>query len=236
MNKPCNVVDLKRIINLKYPLSIISLGRLCYSRTFPERFHIYNFKKNKVRMPFDGCITPYHDMCKLINTDFFQFSENLFAKDSYIYNKNFDIIYNHEKTTDILSITKQFNKRKYQFINYIKNSIENQHTIIFFLCYNDYPEELIYIIKNKYPELKFKVFILDWEIYSKVKPISKTFFSTYINIPKPSKDYSEWRDRETVKGKEFEKKVLYNFLIFLSEITGVKYDLEKIYNNRALSV
>ena len=234
MNKPCKKVDFNRILNLEYPIKIISLGRKCYSRTFPERFHIYNYKNDKVRMPFDGCVTPYCAMCKLINTEFTEFDENLVVEGTNILNKSLDIKYNHERTTDILSVKTQLNKRKSQFLDTINNSIQNQFTIIFFLCHNDYPEELVNIIINKYPKLKFKIFILDYEIYSTVRPIQKTYYATYINIPKPSKDYIEHSDRETSKGQQFEKKILFNFLIFLTEITGIQYDIEKIFNNRSL--
>ena len=98
MNKPCKKVDFNRILNLEYPIKIISLGRKCYSRTFPERFHIYNYKNDKVRMPFDGCVTPYCAMCKLINTEFTEFDENLVVEGTNILNKSLDIKYNHESS------------------------------------------------------------------------------------------------------------------------------------------
>tara|TARA_B100000963_G_scaffold359531_1_gene387119 strand:- start:3570 stop:4280 length:711 start_codon:yes stop_codon:yes gene_type:complete len=236
MNTPCKFINPERIINLQYPISIISLGTNCYSRTFPERFHIYNYKNDKVRMPFDGCVTPYYSMCKLINTEFTGFDENLVVTGTDIINKSLGIKYNHERTTDILSVKIQLNKRKSQFIDKINNCIQKQSTIIFFLWYNNYPKELVKIIINKYPKLKFKIFILDDNIYSRVRPIQKTYYATYINIPKPSKNYIEWADRETSEGKQFEKKVLFNFLNFITEISGVQYDTEKIFNNRCLSV
>ena len=236
MNKPCQFVDPNRIINLQYPISIISLGFGCYSRTFPERFHIYNYKNNKVRMPFDGCVTQYNAMCKLINTGFADFDENLVVKEKSIINERLNITYNHERTTDILSVKEQLNKRKVQFLDTINNCIENQSTIIFFLCYNNYPEKLVNIIINKYPKLKFKIFIRDLNIYSTVRPIQKMPYATYINIPKPNEDYIEYIHRESVGGQNFEKKVLFHFLSFISEITGIQYDIEKIFNNRSLSV
>ena len=236
MNQPCKTIDKDRIIDLKYPISIISLGKNCYSRTFPERFHIYNYKNYKVRMPFDGCVINYDAMCQLINTDFSGFDENLVIDGSNIINKKLDILYNHEKTIDLLSVKKQLNKRKLQFLETIDYSIQNESTIIFFLCHNDYPEKIVNIIINKYPKLKFKIFNLDNEIYYSIRPIIKTHYATYINIPKPSIYYIEYIHRETNKGQQFEKNVLFHFLIFINEITGIKYDIKNIFYNRSLSV
>jgi hypothetical protein len=70
-------------------------------------------------MPFDGCMIPYYAVCKLINTEFTGFNENLVVKGTDIINKSLDIVYNHERTTDILSIKTQLNKRKSQFIDKI---------------------------------------------------------------------------------------------------------------------
>ena len=236
MNKPCEKVDVNRILNLEYPIKIISLGSECYSRTFPERFHIYNYKNCKVRMAFDGCVTPYNSMCELINTEFVDFDKNLIVKDKNIVNTKLKITYNHERTTDISSIKIQLNKRKSQFLNTINSCIKDQSTIVFFLCHNDYPDKLVNIIINKYPNLKFKIFIRDFTIYSTIKSKKKTPYAMYINIPRPSTDYIEYIHRETEKGKIFEKEVLFYFLSILTEITGIKYDIEKIFNNRSLSV
>jgi hypothetical protein len=68
-NKPVRRIDISRLVELGQPLHIISLGSRCYTRTFPERFHLYNFKQNQSRMPFDGCLTTYKALCNLINTD-----------------------------------------------------------------------------------------------------------------------------------------------------------------------
>ena len=146
-----------------------------------------------------------------------------------------NITYNHERTPDISNIKTQLNKRKTQFLNTINNCISNQSIIIFFLCHNNYPEELVNIIKKKYPKLKFKIFIRDCNIYDTVRPICKTPYYVYINIPNPSKKYIEYIDNETDIGKKYEKKVLFHFLNFISEITGVQYNIEKIFNNRSLS-
>lgn len=221
--------------NSKEDFRIISLGHRCYSRTFPERFNIFDFKKNNVRMPFDGCITPYNTVCKLIDSDFKDFCNNLIIHKNDIKNQKLDIILNHENGN--LESTKiQLEKRKNQFINTIKECTKKQITIIFFLTYNEYPKQLINTIKKKYPNLIFKIFVLDWNIYSSVKPVIETTFAKYINIPKPSHNYSEHKDRETREGQNFEKIVAYSFLTYLNDIMGLHYDIENIFNNRKLKV
>ena len=92
-------VDLTRLINLGMPLHIISLGNACYSRLFPERFHIYNFKQNGVRMPFDGCVTPYKSVCDLINNDFNDIGVNLINKGKFLFDTKYNILYSHERST-----------------------------------------------------------------------------------------------------------------------------------------
>ena len=58
------------VIDLKFNFQMISLGEQCYSRVFPERFHLYDFRKTrKVRMPFDGCVTQYKEVCLLFNNE-----------------------------------------------------------------------------------------------------------------------------------------------------------------------
>tara|TARA_Y100000389_G_scaffold126976_1_gene124328 strand:- start:3691 stop:4395 length:705 start_codon:yes stop_codon:yes gene_type:complete len=225
---PIERPDIKRCIDLKSQYKIISLGYLCYSRSFPERFHLYNFKSNEVRMPFDGCNTPYDSMCYLIDTDFVDFQENLnYDAKGNIVNSKLKIIMNHERTKNISSVKVQLNKRKNQFINTIHSCIEDQSTIVFFLQHNDYPEKLINIIRNKYTGLKFKIFVLDLNTYSTIKTTKNTDYAMYINIPQP-----EGR-LVSAAGLVFEKKVLSYFLNLLSEITGIKYDISKIFNNRA---
>ena len=139
MDKPCEKVDVNRIINLEYPIKIISLGNACYSRTFPERFHLYNFKNNEVRMPFDGSGAPYDSVCELINTEFADFDKNITYERNCLRNTKLNISFVHERTKDISNLKIQLNKRKSQFLNTINSCIKDQSTIVFF-CHNDYPK------------------------------------------------------------------------------------------------
>ena len=86
MNRPCKYIDPSRIIDLGIPIQIISLGKMCYARSLPERFHIFNYKKYNTRMPFDGCVTPYESMCYLIKTNFQNISKNLIKNGKHIIN------------------------------------------------------------------------------------------------------------------------------------------------------
>lgn len=208
---------------------IISLGRVCYSRSHPSRFLIYNYKLDKVRMPFDGCTTSYEAMCNEIKTDFLNFDKDLEVEGNEIVNTKSKIRYSHEETLDIENIRAQLILRKNQFISSLQNA---KSIIVFFLTHNNYPSEIINIIQTKYPNLKFKIFTLDWSIYETEKCIIDDPLCTYINIPFPSETYSEWRDRETPIGYIYEKKVLTEFLKFLTKITGNSYDMEVHFEKR----
>jgi len=233
-NKPVRRIDISRLVELGQPLHIISLGSRCYTRTFPERFHLYNFKQNQSRMPFDGCLTTYKALCNLINTDFvgFDSSANLRIRGTNIVDIKNRITYNHEYSTDLNSISEQLKLRKSLFLNRLTGS----DYIVFFILYNDYPSDLIDIINKKFPLLKYKVFNLDFNIYKDIKPMVETEFCTYVNIPKPSENYVEHSHRETPEGIIFEKNVLIAFMEFLTKITGITYDIEGIFLNRAILV
>ena len=116
------------------------------------------------------------------------------------------------------------------------NSIKNNEIIIFFLTYNNIPEELVNIFKIKYPKLRYKIFVLDWSIYPNVKNSINTKLYKYVNIPKPNINYKQNYDHETTIGKIFEKKVLKEFTNFLKEITNIEYDIDNIFKNRRCSL
>jgi len=220
----------KPVIDLGLDCKIISLGSLCYSRTLVERFHLYDFKKTrKVRMPFDGCVTQYSSLCAMLNTNF----QNVFDKLHYKPKRNIIAtkfaIYNHEKTSSLDDFREQMAKRISQF----NEELRSTDMILFFLRYDNFPDELISIIKQNYPTLKFKIFCLN---YDSNKPTKNDEFCKFISIEKPTKDYVVWRDRETDHGKIFEKKVLSEFLMFLSDLSGKTYDLESIFSLRSRHV
>jgi hypothetical protein len=224
-------IDLKRIIDIGHPLHIISLGESCYARHIPARFHIYNFKQHKVRMPFDGCFTPYKAVCELLQTDFYDFGINLINKTNYLLDTKYNIKYNHELTSDINSVSRQLILRKTCFLE----CINSDKFIVFFLVYKYHPTELINIINQKYPTLKYRIFNLDNTIYNEIRPDLVTEYCHYVNIPKPNSEYILWEDHETPIGKIFEKKVLTAFMAFLTNITNISYDIHTIFSNRSRS-
>lgn len=233
-------VSTRKTIDLGAPIHIIPLGNSCYSRVHPERFHLFDFKKNnKVRMPFDGCKTPYHTMCHLIETDFANYDRNPLKIDSRgaVVDELLGIHYEHERTKDISSIKEQLNKRKSQFMNTINNSIKNKSIIVFFLVHEGYPQRLVDILVKKYPSLNFNIFNLDTTIYTKIKPIQEKQHVTYVNIPKPNNEYKmDEKSAESGKGQIFERKILNAFLSFLTKISGVTYNAGEIFNHRDLRV
>ena len=213
-----------------FDCKIISLGQQCYSRTHPERFHLYDFKKTReVRMPFDGCITPYSELCAILNTNFQNVFDGLKYDKKVIKTKY--ATYNHEESLNLDDFREQMAKRISQF----NEELRSTDMIVFFLTHDNFPDELISIIKENYPTLKFKIFCLNYD-YDSNKPTKNDDFCKFISIEKPTKTYIEWRGRETSHGKVFEKKVLSEFLMFLSDLSGKTYDLESIFSLRATKV
>ena len=91
---------------------IISLGEDCFMRSLIDRYNIR--EKFKIRMPFDGSIHPYEEICRLIETDFQDYNNNIVWKNNNFYGSN-GILMNHERTTDINILKDQLNKRIEQF-------------------------------------------------------------------------------------------------------------------------
>jgi hypothetical protein len=233
MSTVTSKVDLKRVIDLGYPLHIVSLGPRCYSRSMPERFHIYNYKQNEVRMPFDGCCTPYKGMCEILNNDFFDFETNLIMKEHLILNNKYHITFNHERNTNIDVLKSNLFLRKSCFLKRINKG----DFVVFFLVHNKYPSELIDIINLKYPFLKYKIFCLDYNRYLEgVKKECETEYCQYKHIPVPTSTYDVYKNKETPNGLIFEKKVLTAFMGFLEKITNISYDIDTIFSNRSLSL
>lgn len=214
------------IIDLKFNFKMISLGEQCYSRVFLERFHLYDFRKTrKVRMPFDGCVTQYKEVCSLLNNNFANVFKGLKSVKNEIITDS--AIYNHEKTNNLDLFKQQMMCRTSQF----NEELSGDGTIIFFITYWRYPRNLINIIRKKYPNVKFKIFCLN---YFQNKKIKNSDFCKFISLKTPWKDYRLYLDHETECGQKYEKKVLKEFLCFLSEISGVEYDIEKIFSNRSI--
>jgi hypothetical protein len=157
---------------------IISLGEDCFMRSLIDRYNIR--EKFKIRMPFDGSIHPYEEMCKLIETDFLDYTNNIVWENNNFHGKN-GILMNHERTTDINILKDQLYKRIEQFKETL-NSKEN----ILFLIHNknkniDFDFDLIQnALKNNYPNLKYHIFVFN--NYNEEYYINKTENTTYLNI------------------------------------------------------
>jgi len=163
---------------LKYKY-IISLGEDCFMRSLIDRYNIRD--KFKVRMPFDGSVHPYEEMCRLVDTDFLNYNNNIVFQNNIFYGSN-GAIFNHEKTTDIDNFKNQLCKRVDQF-----KDILNEGANILFLIHNknksidDFDFELIKnALKNKYPNLNYHIFVFN--NYHTDFYINKTENTTYLNI------------------------------------------------------
>ena len=113
------------MVKYKY---IISLGEDCFMRSLIDQYNMRD--KFKIRMPFDGSVHPYEEMCRLIETDFLNYDNNIVLNNNIFYKSN-GIVFNHEKTTDINNLKTQLYKRIEQFRETL-NSGEN----ILFLIHN----------------------------------------------------------------------------------------------------
>ena len=159
-------------------INIISLGEDCFMRSLIDRYNIR--KKFKIRMPFDGSVHPYEEMCRLIKTDFLDYDNNIVVNDNIFYGSNGAIFF-HEKTSDINNFKNQLNKRVEQF-----RTILNGNDKILFLIHNknkniDFDFNLIEnALKNKYPNLKYHIFVFNK--YREELYINKTETTTYLNI------------------------------------------------------
>ena len=155
---------------------IISLGEDCFMRSLIDRYNIRD--KFKIRMPFDGSIHPYEEMCRLIETDFIDYDKNI-VFNHFFYGNN-GLLFNHEKTTNIDNFKIQLNQRVEQFRRVLNEGKE----ILFLLHYKnknvDFNASLLENALKKYPNLKYKLFIFN--NYHHEYYIHKTPTTTYLNI------------------------------------------------------
>jgi len=157
---------------------IISLGEDCFMRSLIDRYHLR--EKFKIRMPFDGSVHPYEEMCRLIQTDFVDYETDVVIKDNVFCNNN-GVVWNHEITTNIDDFKGQLHKRVEQF-----RKILNKEEPVLFLIHNknknlDFNFDLIeHALKLKYPNLKYHLFVFN--NYHQEFYINKTATTTYLNI------------------------------------------------------
>lgn len=157
---------------------VISLGRDCLMRSIIDRYKLR--EKFKVRMPFDGSIHGYEEVCRLIETDFADYYDNIVHSNSVFRNSR-GVSWNHEKTNNIESLIIQLKKRVEQF-----KSILNSGEKILFLIH-DKNKDITFDFKllqtalqNNYPNLKYHIFVFN--NYHENYSLSKTENTTYLNI------------------------------------------------------
>jgi len=216
---------------------IISLGEDCFMRSLIDRYHLR--EKFKIRMPFDGSVHPYEEMCRLIQTDFVDYETDVVIKDNVFCNNN-GVIWNHEITNNIDDFKGQLHKRVEQF-----RQILNAGEPVLFLIHNknknlDFNFDLIECaLKLKYPNLKYHVFVFN--NYHPEFYINKTANKTYVNMfwnPHDTHDYYDLNYDHlnndfitqmyvTPYGVHFSLKVLKEICMILNE----EYDSFVLNNN-----
>jgi len=210
--------DPSRIIDYGVDVSIISLGERCWSRIFPEIFHLYNFKARDVRMPFDGCITKYGAVCEMIETDFAEVYDDL--REGYLDIRTKYAIYNHEKTLDLEDFKVQMNKRINQFKDELKKCSENNSLVIFFLQHKHYPCKMVSTIREKYPNLNFKIYCVNKWVDPNNRKSKDTEFCRYL-------------ETKNGKGAEHDIEVLEKYFEIVSAFSKKKYDAQLTWSCRA---
>jgi len=210
--------DPSRIIDYGVDVSIISLGERCWSRIFPEIFHLYNFKARDVRMPFDGCITKYGAVCEMIETDFAEVYDDL--REGYLDIRTKYAIYNHEKTLDLENFKVQMNKRINQFKDELKRCSENNSLVIFFLQHKHYPCKMVSTIREKYPNLNFKIYCVNKWVDPNNRKSKDTEFCRYL-------------ETKNGKGAEHDIEVLEKYFEIVGAFSKKKYDAQLTWSRRA---
>jgi len=210
--------DPSRIIDYGVDVSIISLGERCWSRIFPEIFHLYNFKARDVRMPFDGCITKYGAVCEMIETDFAEVYDDL--REGYLDIRTKYAIYNHETTLDLENFKVQMNKRINQFKDELKRCSENNSLVIFFLQHKHYPCKMVSTIREKYPNLNFKIYCVNKWVDPNNRKSKDTEFCRYL-------------ETKNGKGAEHDIEVLEKYFEIVGAFSKKKYDAQLTWSRRA---
>ena len=199
--------------------TVISLGVDCLPRAMATKF---NFKKNKANgelsCPFDLAWHDYETTCRLIENDFDNYlnTTRLYINSNgHIAHRDYTIIFNHE--SDNADKLLEFARNDYElFCERYKNRIDNFHKllsttehVVFLLHYKKYPIELVSIIKEKYPELKFTIITINCpyvheKYYDQPTNIEKvTNNMLFYTIRKPKEDYLWYVDQDD----EWEKRI-----------------------------
>ena len=136
----------------------------------------------KIRMPFDGSVHPYEEVCRLIDTDFVDYGESMTYESNMFVDSVKGIKWNHEQTTDADNLRVQLAKRVEQFRSVLSESkgvlfvIHTNNTHLDF----DF-ESLTVALKKRYPELKYHILVFNNTVKEYYKNINGN--TTYVNIP-----------------------------------------------------
>jgi hypothetical protein len=191
-------------------------------------------------MPFDGATHPYEEMCRLIETNFVDYTNDLYFNGDNFYGKN-GVVLNHEKTNCIHNLNIQLNERVNQF-----KMILNSSKKILFLIHNknkniDFNFNLLTNALKIYPNLTYNIFIFN--NYHSEYIFNTTQNLTYLNIfwnPNNITDFSNLnyddinhdftrQMYETPYGIDFSKQVLKHICFVLNEDYNY-YILNSNYN------
>lgn len=214
--------------------SIVSLGERCWSRVLWASFSLVNTENRRVRMPFDGCVTTYESLICLLDNDFANVLNGL-KKESGMFFTEFQRFPHERPGCDFKNFKEQTHLRIKQFYDEINFHIREKKTLVFFLVYQNYPNELINIIKNKFPKLKFKIFCISTQKYQTEKKQESidNYFCRFLEMKMPSVCGGNMVElRKTIDGQMFEKTVLAELLMFLTNLGGVEYNLNEIFSAR----
>ncbi len=201
--------------------NIVSLGKDCMSRTIPTRFLLKKKKEDgELTLPFDLAIHRYDAVCQLIESDFQGYTNpsNLMVENGVIIHKKYFVRYTHEKS-------KLFFDNNFKLlIDKYKNRVENFHkyinnnNVLFVSTFPLYPIELRNVIKNKFPNLAFKIINFDVRPFNETENIYRSDAYKlneediiYIRAPVPHKDYIWWKEEHNIstRGYEFESYLAY---------------------------
>lgn len=138
---------------------IISLGEDCFMRSLIDRFNLR--EKFHVRMPFDGSIHPYEEVCRLIETDFIDYGTGIqYVNNMFINSRG--VCWNHEKNDNMESLIVQQQRR----INLFRTTLQSGEKILF-LIHNKNKDIsfdfslLERVLKEKYPTLDYHMFVFN---------------------------------------------------------------------------
>jgi tetratricopeptide (TPR) repeat protein len=218
--------NLAELANFKY--KIISLGFDCLPRTIATRWGIKPSRsQGELSCPFDLAFHSYSNICKLLDNDFDDYLNPQYlelvrhknnSNQTIVINTKYLCKFVHEngfiwQENDFQKFRKRYEQRINNFYGYLK-----ENPILFILnlninSYDIYPQKLVDIIDRKFPDLNFKLLVIDTSPKGqKSKPKENNSTDSHIlieSIPLPSTNY-HWslnNHYATEAGILFERKI-----------------------------